>query len=189
MSTTPNGYPVLDSGSPLLHTWVIPGADRRITVLAGPVGLILIHIALWFNDLIERLDGPGNDAVDEGGHNKRLMTGSRTLWSEHSGGDAEDLNWNRHPYNTPVLHTFTPGQVKAIRKRIRWLNWLAGAAIVEWGGNWPSHPGSSAKTDSMHWQIIRNLRAIKRLARILAKTPRGRKILAANPGQLALINS
>lgn len=184
---TPNGWPVQNAGSKALHTWTIPGANRRITLLAGPVGLILVHIALFLNDVVERLDAPWADPVDEGGHNKRLLTGSTSTWSEHAAGAAEDLNWNRHPYGSATLATFTAKQAKAIRRRKRWLNRLAGADVVVWGGDWPSHPGSKAKTDSMHWELRRDLRAIRRLARFLAKTPRGKRILNANPSQRAKI--
>ena len=176
---TPNGYPVLDNGSHQLHPWAIPGTGLHITLLAGPVGFILAHIVLWYSEVIESLRG----RHDVGGHNKRLMTGSDVDWSEHSGGDAEDLRWNDHPYNTPVLHSFTPKEAKKIRARIKWLNRFAGAEVVIWGGNWPSHLGSTAKTDSMHWEIRRIVAAVQRLARFLATTPRGRRLLKANESQ------
>lgn len=185
---TPNGWAVLEPGSPRLHTWVIPGANRRITLLHGAVGLILVHVLLWFNDVIERLDGPGSDPVDEGGYNHRLMTGRDDVWSEHAGGDAADANWNRHPYNTPASHSFTARQIRLIHRRLRWLNTIALGKVVEWGGDWPSHPGSTAKPDPMHWQVNRS-KTVVHLARVLSRTPRGRKILAANPGQRAVIFS
>lgn len=185
---TPNGWPVLEPGSPLLHRWVIPGANRSITMRGGSVGFILAHMALFWNEAIERLDPPGNEPVDEAGYAYRDQRGS-TQWSEHAAGAAEDLNWNKHPQGVPIAQTFTPKQIKAIRTRIRWLNRLAGKTVVEWGGEWPSHPGSTAKTDGMHLQVVGGMKAAERLAKILAKTPRGRRILAANPGQRAVIYS
>lgn len=187
-NTTGNGWPVLEPGSPLLHRWVIPGANRTIVARQGSVGFILTHMALFWNGEIERLDGPGNEPVDEAGYAYRPIRGTTDTWSEHV-GYAEDLNWNRHPQGVPIAATFTPKQIKTIRARIKWLNRVAGATVVEWGGEWPSHPGSTAKTDGMHVQVAGGMRAAERLAKFLAKTPRGRRILAANPGQRAVIYS
>jgi hypothetical protein len=39
----------------------------------------------------------------------------------------------------------------------------------------------------MHFEVVGSLRACERLARALMKTPRGRRILAANPGARATI--
>ena len=191
MSThyTGNGWPVLEPGSPDLHTWVIPGTHRRITLRNGSVGFVLAYWALWWNDKVERLDIPGQDEpVDEGGHNYRPLTGGGG-WSEHAAGAAEDLNWRRHPYNVPARRTFTKAQVALIRKRLRRLNALALGKCVEWGGDWPSWSGSTAKPDPMHTQVVGGMKRAERLARLLTLTPRGRRVLAANPGQRRVIFS
>lgn len=184
-----SSYPALKPGSPLLFTWTIPGAGRRLTLRRGSVGFILIYIASWFNDMIERLDGPGNDPVDEGGHNYRLRTDSDTDLSEHAKGTAEDLNWNRHPYGVAIIRTFTARQIKLIRRRMGWINRIGFAKVLIWGGDWPSHPGSTAKTDGMHFEITGTIAQAERVAKILARTKRGKRILAANPGQRDVIYS
>lgn len=182
------GFPVLPPGHPDLHTWNLPDKDgrviRRITLRNGSVGLVLVWIALRFHELIERLDiNPG--VIDEGGHSYRRITGG-SGWSKHATGAAEDLNWQRHPYGTRATATFTDAQIKLIRRDLRRC-----LGVVEWGGNWPSHPGSTASPDPMHWQIhsSKRMSAVERLAKILIRTPRGRRILKANPGQREVIYS
>lgn len=173
--------PVLDPGSNLLFTWTIPGANRRITLRRDAFGFILMWLILRFNDLVERLDGPGNDAVDEGGHNKRYISGTN-IWSDHARAAAADLNWSKHPYNTKASATFTKRQIKVIRRTLRWVNTFAMGKLVEWGGDWPSHPGSTAKPDPMHFQVNRlSNKVVRRTARRFARTNRGKRIIKANP--------
>jgi hypothetical protein len=180
--TTGNGWAVLEPDSPMLRTIVIPGTHRSITLSEDPGGFVLAYWALWYNDVVERLDTPGvNEPVDEGGYNHRPLTGGGGGWSEHAAGKAVDLNWARHPYNVPARHSLTRVQIDLIHRKMRRLNRLALGKCIEWGGDWPSWSGSTAKPDPMHYQV-RGARMCKRLARILSITPRGRRVLAANPG-------
>lgn len=188
-AATVNGWPVLAPGSSYLHTWVLPGTGRRITMRHGSAGLVLAHLALRFNDLIERLDLPGTDPVDEGGHSYRQITGG-TSWSQHATGTAVDLNWTRHPYGVPAAHTFTARQCADLRR------WLGSAyridkvRVLEWGGDWPSHPGSTAHPDAMHFQLRRvGMHTTEQLARRLMRTDRGERLLEANPGQRKVVMS
>jgi D-alanyl-D-alanine carboxypeptidase len=192
MSTahTGNGWPVLDPTSPQLHTWVIPGTNREITMRNGSIGFILAVWALWWNDIIERLDIPGvNDPVDEGGYNHRPLTGTTDSWSEHAAGAAEDLNWRKHPYNVAAVKTFTRKQIRLIHAKLRRYNTLALGKVIEWGGDWPSWSGSTAKTDGMHTQVVGGMKRAERLAKLLTLTRRGRRVLKANSGQRRIIFS
>jgi hypothetical protein len=146
------------------------------------VGFILVHLILWFNDIIERLDIPGvNEPVDDGGYNHRYIAGTR-VWSKHARAAAADLNWQRHPSGVSTAHSFTKKQIRRIHRHYRRINLMAGGKLLEWGGDWPSHAGSTAPTDSMHHQVNRlSNRAIHRVALALANTKRGTKIIKANP--------
>jgi hypothetical protein len=177
--------PHLEPGSKLLYTWSLPGVARRFTLRRDALGFILMWMILRYNDLVERLDGPGNDPVDEGGYNDRHIAGTST-WSLHAYGQADDLNWNKHPSNTPTAHSFTRAQIKMVHATLAIVNRIAGGKMAEWGGDWPSHPGSTAKTDSMHHQINVGFAnaAYRRVAAVLAQTPRGRRIIKANPKNL-----
>jgi len=188
MSTarTPNGWPVLEPTSRELYRWILPGTGRSFTLHQGSLGLILMHLALWFNDVIERLAPASREPVDEAGYAYRPQRGTEDKWSEHV-GYAVDLNWNQHPRGVPAVRTFTRKQINAIHARLRWFNRLAGTQVIIWGGDWPSHPGSTAMPDPMHFELHPPSKRCVRLAKILARTPRGRKILAANPSQRAVI--
>lgn len=172
MSTTVNGWPVLDSDTtgplPRLRKWVIPGTDRHLLLRDGSCGFLLVHLALWFHEKIERLD---LGIWDEWGHAVRPVRGQTTGYSNHAGGVAADLNATRHPLGVSVTRTFTATQVRKIRRRMRV---YLGAVI--WGGTW-------SRPDGMHFELApTTLAAVERRARALMLTQRGRRILAANPG-------
>lgn len=176
---TGNGFLVLEPGSPDLHTWTVPDANRRLTVLGNWAGFVLIWWVTFYNDVVERLDTPHKaEPVDEGGYNHRNIAGTNS-WSEHAGGDAVDLNWNRHPSGVPAHVNLTDHQITLIHRKMRHLNTLALGKVIEWGGDWPSHPGSTAKPDPMHYQLVKG--RLRFLARILRRTARGKRVLAANP--------
>lgn len=173
---------VIEPDSPLLFTWTLPGVNRRFTLRRDALGFILMWLILRFNDTVERLDPPGNEAVDEGGYNHRHIANSSS-WSLHSYGQAADLNWNRHPSGVATQKTFTRKQIRAVHTNLRIVNTVAGAKVAEWGGDWPSNPESHALTDSMHEQVNPGFHpsVYRRVALVLARTPRGKKIIAANP--------
>lgn len=175
MSKSVNGWPVIQAGSPLLHRWIIPGTNRALTLRQGSVGFILAHMALFFHEKVERLDtGPW----DEWGHNVRPISGT-SVYSNHSSATAEDLNAARHPYKVPIRNNFTDKQIKSIRRRLRLYR-----GTLAWGGNW-----SPTWVDGMHFEIVKPMPACERVARMLMRTPRGKRILKANPGQKKVILS
>lgn len=177
--TTPLGWPVLEPGSAHLHTWVLPGAHRKITHLAGRPGFVLAVWDTLFDRTVERLDIPNKaEPVDEGGYSHRENRNRPGVWSEHAGGSADDLNWNRHPNGVPASHTFTAKQINLIHRRMRWWNRIAVSAVLRWGGDYRHVP------DPMHIELFHNLRAINRLARFLKYTSVGREVRKANPSQV-----
>lgn len=182
MSTSTNGWLVLSSGRttgplPRLRKWIIPGTGRHLYARDGAAGFVLAHVALWYHERVERLD---LGVWDEWGWAYRPVRGS-TAWSCHASGTAIDLNATRHPMGVPTASTFTAGQ----QRRIKWRMRVAYRGLVTWGGVWTGRP------DSMHYQLSdgSTLAQLERLARLLTKTPRGKRVLAANPGALAIINS
>lgn len=177
MTTSQNGYPVLDSGTsgplPRLRLWVIPGTGRHLLLRDGAVGFLLVHLALVLHDTVERLNIWGQP-WDEWGWASRPIRGSEVI-SNHASGTAMDLNATRHPLGK--RGTFTRRQVK----RIHYLLSARYLGAIRWGGDYVN------RADEMHWEVVKGLRACERRAKVLALTRRGRAILQANPGARKVI--
>lgn len=175
------GWPVLTSttGGPLprLRKWWIPGTDRHIYLRDGSVGFVLVHMILWWHERLEDID----DGIwDEWGWADRDVRGS-TVTSEHAGGVAADVNATKHPMGVAIDRTFTKLQILRMRTRLR----LTYKNKIQWGGDFRSRP------DGMHINPAPGvtLEEMERLARRLMNTPRGRRILAGNPGAKEVILS
>lgn len=190
-----NGWQLLGSGLtgqlPRLRRWTVPtpgvpsrvvhhiDADptvRQLVLRDGSAGFLLVHLALWFHEKVERLD---LGVWDEWGYAPRPIR-SGTVPSNHGSGTAMDLNATRHPFHVPTSRTFTTKQVRAIKLRLR----LYGG-LIDWGGAWRVE-----NQDAMHFELApgSSLAAVERRARLLTHSPRGKRVLAANPGALATIN-
>lgn len=177
MNRSQNGYPVIEStASPLLHLWVIPSrtGEFSLRLLCGPAGFLLAVLALWFSEVIETVKGKVLD--DWGWAPPRPIRGQTSGYSNHCSGTAEDLNATKHPL--AVGNTFSAAQIKAIHKYLRFL-----------GGAVRGGVDYSNRKDAMHWEIVQHEAYCKTQAKRVARFPRGRRVLKANPGQLALIKS
>lgn len=180
MSYSQNGWKALDSTQsgplPRLRKWVIPGTGRHLVLRDGSAGFVLIHFALWWHEKVEPLDG---GVWDEWGWAARPIRGGTTT-SNHASGTAMDLNATQHPLGVPVHRTFTVDRATRVR---RWLATKKYGGALRWGGDYTTRP------DGMHVELVKNLPEVERIARRLMKTPRGRRILAANPGVRQVIES
>lgn len=178
MNTSQNGYPALDgrvSGSlPRLRVWRIPGTGRTLTLRDGSTGFLLVHCAMWFDNKVEDIDA---GIWDEWGYAFRPVRGYTTQLSNHASGTAMDLNATRHPLGR--ADTFSPAEERLILSRVNGFY----AGCIRWGGEY------HGRKDEMHFEIDRSLATCERKARALLDTPRGRKILAANPGARKVILS
>lgn len=182
MATTTNGHPVLFSNStsgslPRLRKWIIPGTNRHLYLRDGSMGFVLIFLALWYHQRVERLN-LHNQVWDEWGWAVRPVRGQSSGYSNHAGGVAIDLNATQHPMGVSIYNTYTPLQIRRIRWRMR----IFGGVVI-WGGEW-------GRPDGMHFEIGKvPMGRVERLARRLMKTRRGRRILKANPGARSVILS
>lgn len=178
MSKSQNGYPALDGNVtgpfPRLRVWRIPTTGRHLALRDGSTGFLLVHLAMWFDKKVEDID---SGTWDEWGYAYRPVRGYDTALSNHASGTAMDLNATQHPLGKEG--TFTPAEEKLILSRVN--NFYAGC--IRWGGEY------RGRKDEMHFEIDRGLGACERKARALLDTPRGRKILAANPGARKVILS
>lgn len=174
MATSQNGWPALAADSRNLHTWAIPGTDRTLRLRNGSAGFLLIHLALWFDARIEGVDG---GILDDWGYAYRPIRGYESGLSNHSSGTAMDLNATQHVLGRE--DTFTASEELQIRRRVN--DFFDG--VIRWGGEY------SGRKDEMHFEIDASLGACEHVARRLLDSPRGHRILAANPGQRAVILS
>lgn len=172
-ATSQNGYPVLfdsrtDGPLPRLRKFEIPGASGRHLILRdGSTGFLLCHMALWFHESIEALD---MGTWDEWGYAVRPVRGQTSGYSNHASGTAMDLNATRHPMGVDVDATFSEEEIDAVIKRLGKYE-----SCLVWGGRW-------SRPDGMHFEIAQPLRKVERIARKLSSSPRGVRIMEANPG-------
>lgn len=174
MATSQNGWPALDSGSPKLHKWVVPGTNRHFVLRNGSAGFLLCHFILWYHEKVHKLNEAGS-VWDEWAYAYRPVRGSVSNLSNHSSGTAVDLNATKYPLGTMLMAAWR--KVK-IRARLKFY-----AGTIRWGGDY------SGRKDEMHFEINKPMARCERRARRLMKTKRGKRILKANPGQKRVILS
>lgn len=174
MATSQNGWPVLEAGSPLLHRWAIPAksGESSLTLRSGSAGFLLSHFLSWWSDQIEPLAGR---QLDDWGWAYRPIRGQSSGFSNHASGTAADANATEHPLGT---HTLSPAEKDKIAARLH----LYDGALRQ-GAFY------AGRVDEMHVELDRDLPAAEKVARRLLTSKRGALILAANPGQKAVILS
>ena len=174
MSTSQNGWPALSSDSSDLVTWTIPTKQGpvRIRLRNGSAGFLICHFLLWYAEVVEPLVGK---VLDDWGYAYRVIRGQVSGLSNHASGTAADANATKHPLGT---RTLTKIQRAAIWARLKiYRGCLRHGAFY------------SGRVDEMHVEINAPLPAVEKVARRLMNTPRGKRILKANPAQRAVILS
>lgn len=173
-----NGWAVLEGDSELLHTWRIPTRHGvvEMRMRRGSVGFILAHWVMWWSERVGPVKGRTLD--DWAWAPFRWVRGAYGFISNHCSGSAVDVNALQHPLGKS-------GTVGGLRARIlRAARRAIYGGCITWGGVWN-------RPDEMHAEITKGkqMRDCERVARRLMRTPYGRRILAANPGQRAVILS
>jgi len=166
--------------TPTLRKWIIPtktGPERHVILRDGSIGFLLAHFVLWWHEVVH----PINIGVwDEWGWADRDVRGMGNVISEHAGGCAVDIDATQHPRGIPILRNFKVWQIAKIRARLLFYSGMLG-----WGGNY------HRVVDGMHVEFAqgRTLQEAERVAKRLLNSPRGKRILAANPGAKTVILS
>lgn len=175
MATSQNGWPALAADSSNLHTWVIPAKNGhlRIRLRNGSAGFLLCHFLLWWSERLDDLTHP--HPADDWGYAWRAIRGQTTGLSNHASGTAVDADATQWPLGTEHMSA-------AMKARIR-LRLKIYRGCLRWGGDY------SGRKDQMHTEINAPLSQVELRARLLMSTPRGKRILEANPGQRAVILS
>lgn len=171
-----NNYPIISASQGTIglgYIWTIPLRNRkepiRIHLRNGSTGFLLCHLILWWYEAFEAPVIPGL-----WGWFVRDIIGSSTP-SNHGSGTAADINAPLHP-----LGKRTMGVVKRTRLAMR-LRLYKGCIR---SGAFYLH-----RLDEMHAEINMPLKDCEVMARRLMNSPRGKRILAANPTQKAVILS
>ena len=192
MATSQNGWPALPADSNKLVTWVIPAKTgvAKIRARNGSAGFVIAHFLLWFAEVIQPLAGK---ILDDWGWAWRPVRGQTSGLSNHASGTAVDMNATQHPLGKRGTFLFRPlrwtvgvlGRRKAaptalelVHRRLRVYD-----GVLRWGADY------QGRVDEMHIEIDRPLAQTEKLARRLMRTPRGRRLLKANPGQRKVILS
>lgn len=177
MATSQNGYPALSPDSPKLYDWVIqPKNSSKPIILRmrnGSAGFILAHFVLWFAEVIEPVFGR---ILDDWAYAYRVIRGSATELSNHSSATAVDLNATKHPLGRS--NTYKAWQYAKIRAR-----------LILYRGAIRAGLDYHTRKDEMHYEINKPLPYCEKVAKGLMRTPRGKRILASNPSQKAIILS
>lgn len=175
MATSQNGWPAISSSnSETIHRWLIPGTERHFVLRYGSAGFLLAYFILWYHEKVQALNERGS-VWDEWAWAWRPVRGGADL-SNHASGTAVDLNATKYPLGTTLMSLV---RKTAIRARLA----LVMRGTIRWGGDY------EGRKDEMHFEIDKPLATCEKVAQRLVDTPRGRKILAANPGQRAVIFS
>jgi hypothetical protein len=179
-----NGYAAIKSSdSPYLHKWVIPGTGRHLYLRRGSLGLVLAHYALYHHEKVENLRTE-DPTWDDWGWAYRAVRGQTSGLSNHASGTAMDLNATQHPLGTDERQNFTAEQIEAIRDR---LEARSMGGVIRWGGDY------AGRQDPMHFEVADlsrvPFRKVEKIARGLIDTPRGKRVLDANPGQRKVVLS
>lgn len=175
MATSQNGWPALRDGDHRLYIWTIPtkNGDVRMRLRNGSAGFLLAHYLLWFAEVVEPIRGK---ILDDWGWAWRPVRGQKSGLSNHASGTAFDVNATKHVLGK--RDTFTRVQYLRMRARLALYR-----GCIRLGIDYKNRP------DEMHGEINRDLPSCERAARLLMKTPRGKRILRANPSQKAVILS
>jgi len=180
MANSQNGFPGLESDSDRLHKWIIPGTGRYFVMRNGSAGFLLAHFAHWYHHRIEPIDG---GIWDEWGYAYRPVRDGSDL-SNHASGTAIDINATRHVLgrdDTLLFKVRHRGKLVVARTRIATKLAVTYRRTIRAGAFY------TGRKDEMHYEINASLSMCEVQARRLMRGRRGQLILAANPGQEAVI--
>lgn len=184
MRTSVNGWSVVEagktpettpSGQPRIRQFLLPGnIGLKVWMRDGVAGFLLADLLTTFNRRIEPLRGP---TPDDWGYALREIRGAvADDFSNHASGTAVDANALKHPHHS--LNTFSRRQQFMIRFMLKHRY----KGLIEWGGDWRPE-----NRDDMHFEIVGTHNDVRHRALALMQTRRGKRILMANPGLLAVI--
>lgn len=166
MAQSQNGFPASSNRAAIgVKTFAVPGYPQVKLAIRADVAPLLLTMARWFFDNIEKPVVPGN-----WGFADRNIRGSSTTLSNHASGTAIDLNAPKHPLGK--VGTVPANKRKAIGDKARALG-------LRWGGDY------TGRKDEMHFEVNVSLAKAKQLVAALQGKPQppatGKPPAAAHP--------
>lgn len=141
MATSDNGWPA--SKSLPLRPLVVAGESFAPGILDDDdVYAVLHYVAEQMHLRVEPIVREDWHQADDWGANYRPNANDPNSLSRHSAAIAIDYNATRHPNGVPTRETFTPAQIREIRKILAEVD-----NTVRWGGDYRGTP------DAMHFEI------------------------------------
>jgi len=131
MSSNPSKYGT-DSNT---REWQVD----NLATIRTPGGLgaqVNVQAAPFFQGFINELEGMGYSVKKFGGYNYRNKRGGSSL-SEHSFGNAIDINWDENPMGKTLVTDLPPN-----------ISQIAAKYGLSWGGDWKSNK------DAMHFEWV-----------------------------------
>lgn len=185
MAISQNGYPALEQTSPLLYTWHIPtnAGTVLIRMRNGSAGFLLALWVMWYANHIEPVVGK---VLDDWGWAGRLIRGDSTTISNHASGTAVDVNAVSHPLGRVGTLAFA---VRSGVRRVTALARINARLRIYFAGTIRAGADYQGRKDEMHYEINVPISQVEKVARRLMHTEPGKKLLAANPSQRAVILS
>lgn len=181
MATSQNGWPVIEGNVSPLYTWTIPTKSGivKIRLRNGSAGFLLCLFVMWYSNHIEPVY---QKLLDDWGWAYRPIRGQSSGFSNHASGTAVDVNATKHPLGRVGTLSFNVrGKLAIVRINWKLKNWFLGS--IRAGADY------QGRKDEMHYEINVSLPVAEKRARALMKTKAGKKLLAANPSQKAVILS
>jgi hypothetical protein len=189
MATSQNGWPALEQDSRKLYTWAIPTKAGVVAIRMrnGSAGFLLALWVMWYANHIEPVVGK---VLDDWGWNWRPIRGEVTGLSNHASGTAVDVNATKHPLGRVGTLSFliVVHAAHGVRKMTA-LARIKTRLAVHFRGTIRAGACYHGRKDEMHYEINVPLAKAEKVARKLMKTPAGKRLLAANPTQHAVILS
>lgn len=140
MVRSQNGWPANDINR--TSSRQVPGSTRKIRVVNGAAGDLLLWVASQFDKLVEDID---HGQLDDWGYAERLVRGGTDL-SNHASGTAVDLNAVEHILGSSPSASFSSSEIAKIHGILKQTTWN-GRQLVRWGGDYVG------RKDPMHFEI------------------------------------
>ena len=145
MSTSYNGWPVLDAAQLVWFTPALKGGTERFAAASPDVAIVAKYLLEQYDQRVEPIIG--KTILDDWSWNVRPVRGQTTGYSCHASATAWDVNALAH--GRGQHGTLSAAGVIELRKIYAEIHDDAGRDLLRWGGDYVNAP-----KDEMHHEIL-----------------------------------